>query len=123
MNTVKAIPLNYNITETHYSIYLTLRKSLVMSTEGFEGLQIVNQDLRIRRLEEANSNLSADLKKCHSAGGRGSPIFVVDWNPNISARTNYNCHYYHYCLWLLYHKDLPSRMSQNRAHCKLSSKA
>ena len=73
MNTVKAIPLNYNITETPYSIYLILRKSLVMSTEGFEGLQIVNQDLRIRRLEEANSNLSADLKKCHSAGGRGVP--------------------------------------------------
>ena len=61
MNTVKAIPSNYNITETPYSIYLILRKSLLKSTEGFEGQQVVNQDLKIRRLEETNPNLSADL--------------------------------------------------------------
>ena len=59
MNTVKSLPLNYNITETPYSIYLTLRKSLLKNSEG---LKVENKDEKIRKLELANSNLSASLE-------------------------------------------------------------
>lgn len=63
MNTVRSLPLNYNIVETPYSIYLTLRKSILKSTQSLEMPKVVNQDDKVRKLEEANANLSGNLEE------------------------------------------------------------
>jgi hypothetical protein len=63
MKTIKSLPLNYNIVETPYSIYLTLRKSLLKSAQSLEIPDVVHQDEKVRKLEAANANLSASLEE------------------------------------------------------------
>jgi FtsZ-binding cell division protein ZapB len=63
MNTVRSLPLNFNIVETPYSIYVTVRKSLLKSTQSLDNQIVVDQDEKIKKLEEANHHLKADLEE------------------------------------------------------------
>ena len=63
MKTIKSLPLNYNIVETPYSIYLTLRKSLLKSAQSLEIPEVVKQDEKVTKLEEGNAYLSASLEE------------------------------------------------------------
>ena len=63
MKTIKSLPLNYNIVETPYSIYLTLRKSLLKGAQSFEIPEVVKQDEKVTNLDKANAYLSASLEE------------------------------------------------------------
>ena len=63
MDTVRSLPLNYNIVKTPYSIYLTLSKSLLKNTQCLEISKAINHDEKVRKLEEANQSLYSSLKK------------------------------------------------------------
>ena len=63
MNTVSSLPLNYNIVETPFSIYVTLRKSLAKNaTTAFENVKSKSSDDKVKKLEKANQSLNANLE-------------------------------------------------------------
>ena len=60
--TVKSLPLNYNITETPFSIYLTLRKSLVKNIQSLENSKLENPEEKIKKLEKVINTLNVNLE-------------------------------------------------------------
>jgi hypothetical protein len=63
INTVRSMPLNYNIVETPFSIYVTLRKSLAKNaTTAFENIKSKSSDDNVKKLEKANQSLNANLE-------------------------------------------------------------
>jgi hypothetical protein len=57
------MPLNYSIVETPYSLYVTLRKSLLKSAQNLESLKLKNQDEKVRKLEQVIDALHMNLEE------------------------------------------------------------
>ena len=54
INTVRSMPLNYSILETTFSIYLTVRKSLVKSAPGSVNSETKDEKVKMQAdLEES----------------------------------------------------------------------
>ena len=53
----------YNVVETRCSIYVTVRKSVLKSTQNLENPIVVNQDDKIKKIEEVNPHLEKDLEE------------------------------------------------------------
>ena len=63
ITTVRSLPLNFSITETPFSMYLTVRKSLVKNAHGLETLNLEQKDDRVQLLKESNQNLKDNLEE------------------------------------------------------------
>ena len=49
--------------ETPCSIYVTVRKSVIKNTNNLENPIVVNQDDKIKKIEEVNPHLEKDLEE------------------------------------------------------------
>ena len=59
--TVRSMPLNYNIVETPFSIYLTVRKSLIKSAQISATPETLVE--KFKKMEEANQILKTDVEE------------------------------------------------------------
>ena len=63
INTVRSLPLNFSIVETPYSVYLTVRKSLVRNASSLGNVKKESQDEKVKMLEESNQRLKANFEE------------------------------------------------------------
>ena len=63
INTIRSLPLNFNIVETPYSLYVTLRKSLVKNSKAFANVKSESSEDKVNKLEKMNQSLNANLEE------------------------------------------------------------
>ena len=61
ISTVRSMPLNYNIVETPFSMYLTVRKSLIKSAQISATPETLVE--KFKKMEEANQILKTDVEE------------------------------------------------------------
>ena len=64
MKTIKSLPLNYNIVETPFSIYVNLRKSLAKNAStAVKNVKSESSDDKVKILQKINQSLNANLEE------------------------------------------------------------